>query len=102
MTHPAHCSHCRASLFAPRSRSLGALVVGVAWTLAMTMVFIGILTGPIIIFLLPMLVPAGVSMITTAHEWAFADWTCDACGKLVEVEAPQASSALTVARTASR
>ncbi len=79
------CPHCRASLPAPRSRLVGALVVGVAWILAMTMVFIGILTGPIIIVLLPMLVPSGISMITAAQTWAFEDWTCDGCGKLVEL-----------------
>ncbi len=86
MKHPVNCPHCTASLPAPRSRLLGTLLVGLAWTTAMTMVFGGILLGPAIILVLPLLFPAGVSMITAAHARAFEDATCDACGKLVEVE----------------
>lgn len=88
MSHPANCPHCRASLPAPHSRILGVLAVGLAWTIAMTMVFVGILTGPFIIFLLPALVPAGMSMISVAHGWAFAERDCQACGKLVEASSP--------------
>lgn len=101
MSHPHYCPHCRASLPAPRSRLLGRLLVGVAWTLAMALVFGGILLGPIIIFILPFLFAGGFSMITAAHEWAFDDWTCDACGKLVEIEAaPVAAPQLATARAA--
>lgn len=82
--HPSHCPHCRASLPAPRSRTLSVLALSLAWVGAMTMVFIGILTGPIIIFLLPFLVPGGISMVTAAHQYAFAEHECEACGKLVE------------------
>lgn len=82
--HPTHCPHCRASLSAPRSRTLSVLALALAWIGAMTMVFIGILTGPIIIFLLPFLVPSGIAMVTAAHQYAFAEHECEACGKLVE------------------
>lgn len=82
--HPNHCPHCRASLPAPRSRTLSVLALSLAWVGAMTMVFVGILTGPIIIFLLPFLVPGGIAMVTAAHQYAFAEHECEACGKLVE------------------
>jgi hypothetical protein len=77
------CPHCRASLPAPRSRLLAGLVVGATWTVAMAMVFGGILLGPIILFVLPFLFAGGISMIVAAHAWAFEEPTCNACGKLV-------------------
>jgi hypothetical protein len=85
MSHPHNCPHCRASLPAPRSRLLGSLVVGLAWTVVMAMVFGALLIGPFIMLIIPFLFAAGVSLITVAHEWAFPDWTCAACGKLIEV-----------------
>ncbi len=85
-THMCHqyCPHCHASLPAPRSRLLGWLVVGLAWTVTLTMVFGAILTGFFIMFLFPFLFAGGASLVTTAHAWAFQDRICDACGKVVD------------------
>jgi hypothetical protein len=86
MSHPKNCPHCRASLPAPRSRLLGYLVVIGAWITVMAMVFGAILLGPAILMVIPFLFAGGASLITIAHAWAFDDWTCDACGKLIERE----------------
>lgn len=90
MSHHDHCPHCRATLPPPRSRLLGALLVGTAWIIAMAMVWGGVLLGPAVIAILPLLFAGGMSIITVAHSWAFADRICDACGKLVEAPAAAA------------
>ena len=32
------------------------------------------------------MIPMGIAMITSAHDWAHKDRVCDACGKLTELD----------------
>jgi len=62
------------------------IVLFVAWVVAMSMVFGGILLGPGIAGLLPVLVPAGMCAVTAAHSWAFGDRVCNSCGRAYELD----------------
>ena len=81
-----HCPHCHART-PPRPSVLvrGALLC-LAWTASMAYVFGGILLGPLILFVLPVLIPMGIAMVTAAHGFAFGDRECPACGKLYEMD----------------
>jgi hypothetical protein len=70
------------------------LVVGLAWTVTTAMMFGALLIGPFIMIVIPFLFFAGASLITAAHEWAFADETCGACGRLIEREEQVGSTRL--------
>jgi hypothetical protein len=61
-------------------------VLFVAWVVTMATVFGGILLGPGIAGLLPVLVPAGMCTITSAHSWAFGDRVCNSCGRAYELD----------------
>jgi hypothetical protein len=45
---------------------------------AVVLFYVGtaILLGPAIIFVLPFLLPLGISTVTAAHDFASADWPC--------------------------
>lgn len=80
------CPHCAAPLPPRPSALVRHGVVALAWTTSMSSVFGGILLGPAIIMVLPVLLPGGICTITAAHSWAYEDPCCEQCGKLVEID----------------
>ena len=87
MTAPhTTCPHCYAPAPETPHRFVRAAVVGLAWTVAMAYVFVGILLGPAIIFVLPLLFLMGIGLVSSAQAWAYGDRACEACGKLVEFD----------------
>ena len=86
MTTHTNCPHCHAPTPKTPHRVARGAVVGLAWTVSMFFVFAGILLGPAIIFVLPLLIPMGIGAITAAHAWAYGDRACEACGKLYELD----------------
>lgn len=82
-----NCSHCRAPLPAPRSRLLGALVLGLAYLVLFAFGLVYACMGPLGLMFLPFFLPGAIGAITGAHAYASADESCPACGKLIELEA---------------
>lgn len=81
-----NCPHCKAKVTPGPSPIVRWAVVLVAWILSMATVFAGIMLGPGIITILPIIVPGGMATITAAHVWAFSDRVCDNCGKAYELD----------------
>jgi hypothetical protein len=82
-----NCSHCRASLPAPRPPLLGGLVLGLAYVVSFAFAFIYACMGPLGLMVLPFFLPGAIAAITCAHAYADAGESCPACGKLIEREA---------------
>ena len=87
MTTPhTTCPHCPAPAPKTPHRLVRAAVIGLAWTVAMAYVFMAIMLGPAIIFVLPLLFLMGIGLVSSAHAWSYGDRACEACGKLVELD----------------
>lgn len=87
------CPHCHTEVPEAPSLALRAGVVGLAWTVSMAYVLAAIMLGPAIIAVLPVLIPMGIAMVSSAHGWAFEDRVCEACGKLVEIDGEPVAAA---------
>lgn len=87
MNAHTHCPHCHAPAPKTPKRWYRSVVVVGAWTLSLSYVFGGSLLGPAVILgVLPILILAGIAVVTEAHRWADADVVCDECGKLIVLD----------------
>lgn len=80
------CPHCNAKVTPGAGAALRYTVLLAAWMTTMASVFCGILLGPGIAVILPVLAVAGMSLVGTAHAWAFGDRVCSSCGKAYELD----------------
>jgi hypothetical protein len=86
MTARARCPHCNAVAPKIYSRWLRGGVVVIAWTVAMSLVFGGIMLGPGIMIVLPIIIPAGMALVTEAQRWSYPDVVCEICGKAIALD----------------
>ena len=80
------CPRCRASLPAPRSRLLIALVLLFAYALTFAFGVALSCLGPAGIGVLPIYVLGAIGLITSAHTFADGVVECEGCGAIVEAD----------------
>lgn len=81
----SRCPHCHAPTSSP-PRSLRVIVVALAWTVTLAMVFAGSLIGPFVIGILPVLFLGGLSVVVLAQRYAYGDRICHACDRAFELD----------------
>lgn len=89
MTPPSDCPHCHAHASVDRPSRTWWLLHGASWLYAFGSVLGAILTGPIIIGLIPPIFVGGACLISATYARATAPTLCSECGKEVAGARPR-------------